>query len=93
MMSQERYTRKAYNILINMDGIVNETWLTRVRTFCVGKLRKAFNVFGKSVPISRNRQQIADYVKSAKPLPVTQISNYANSPRHVSISRNGQPIT
>ena len=33
MMSLERHTRKAYNMLVNMDNTGKQTWATWVRTF------------------------------------------------------------
>ena len=32
-MSQERYTRKAYNMLVNMDSSGKENWAAWIRTF------------------------------------------------------------
>lgn len=32
-MSRERYTRKAYNMLVNMDSTGKENWTTCIRTF------------------------------------------------------------
>ena len=36
----------------------------------IGRFWKLLRIFGKSLPISRNRQSFANYAESAKPLPI-----------------------